>query len=116
MNLERVNQEEEGGTRWWWWWVYLDLKGGRGGDREKGKESPCGSLTCTGVLTYTFLLGLPNEILMGNLGSAGARLAEGVGGWGWGVGGVGGGSVTAASCGSGHLCHSGSPSDSPSLI
>lgn len=34
----------------------------------------------TSVLTYTLLLRLPNEILMGNVGSAGAGLA---GGWCW---------------------------------
>lgn len=33
-----------------------------------------------------------------------------------GVGGIGVKGVTAASCGSGHLCHSGSPSNSPGLI
>lgn len=60
------------------------------------------------VLTYTLLLRLPNEILMGDVGSAGAGL-------GWGVGG-GVGTVTAASCSLGHLCHSGSPGDSPALI
>lgn len=60
------------------------------------------------MLTYTLLLRLPNEILMGDVGSAGAGLDRGEGG--------GVGSVTAASCSSGHLCHRGSPGDRPSLI
>lgn len=35
--------------------------------------------TCTCVFTYTLLLRLPNEILMGDVGSAGAGLAGGGG-------------------------------------
>lgn len=64
--------------------------------------------TCTCLFTYTSLLRLPNEILMGDVGSAGAGLAGGL------EGGVG--TVTAASCSLGHLCHSGSQRDSPALI
>lgn len=67
----------------------------------------CAHFTRTYVFTYTLLLRLPNEILMGDVGSAGA---------GWlGVGG-GVGTVTAASCSLGHLCHSGSQGDNPALI
>lgn len=93
MNLQKENCKEEGGTRWGWWrggcypWICGETSIAGTGERSfcvKREQSPHGSVTCTSVLTFTLLLGLPNEILMGELGTVGTAVAGGWWSlWGW---------------------------------